>query len=225
MRNLAAIFFLFFLTNKITTSTAANPSPESSRRLTPDAEFIKTSCNSTLYPKRCYITLSPYASEIGSDPKKLSLKALNVTLKVTKSTSRLMKRMSRIKGVQPRMAAAVADCVEEVGDAVEELENSVAEMGGEPSQGPDFCRVISDVQTWVSAAETDDDTCTEGFEEESAMEGSSAAAAAVKSSAVVNRNVKKIVEKHVARISRFTSNALALVNLYASSSESSHVPC
>ncbi|CAN1258726.1 Pectinesterase inhibitor 10 [Linum perenne] len=86
-------------------------------------------------------------------------------------------------------------------------------MGGVPSQGPEFCRVISDVQSWVSAAETDDDTCTDGFDEDS-----SAAAA-------VNRNVKRIVERHVGRISRFTSNALALVNLYASSTESRRVPC
>ncbi|CAN1154561.1 Pectinesterase inhibitor 10 [Linum perenne] len=100
-----------------------------------------------------------------------------------------MKRMSRIKGLNHR--AAAADCMEEVEDAVEELGNSVA--------GPEFCRVISDVQSWVSAAETDDDTCTEeGFDE----------------AAAVNRNVKRIVERHVGRISRFTSNALALVNLY-----------
>ncbi|CAN1258728.1 Pectinesterase inhibitor 10 [Linum perenne] len=210
MRNLVAIIALV----TVITSIAASPSPDSSRRLNPEAEFIRTSCNSTLYPKRCYITLSPYAAEVGSDPKKLSLKALNVTLKVTKSASRLMKRMSRIKGLNHRAAAAVADCMEEVEDAVEELGNSVAEMGGVPSQGPEFCRVISDVQSWVSAAETDDDTCTDGFDEAD----SSAAAA-------VNRNVKRIVERHVGRISRFTSNALALVNLYASSTESRRVPC
>ncbi|CAN1258729.1 Pectinesterase inhibitor 10 [Linum perenne] len=206
MRNLVAIIALV----TVITSIAASPSPDSSRRLNPEAEFIRTSCNSTLYPKRCYITLSPYAAEVGSDPKKLSLKALNVTLKVTKSASRLMKRMSRIKGLNHRAAAAVADCMEEVEDAVEELGNSVAEMGGVPSQGPEFCRVISDVQSWVSAAETDDDTCTDGFDE---------------AAAAVNRNVKRIVERHVGRISRFTSNALALVNLYASSTESRRVPC
>ncbi|CAN1258727.1 Pectinesterase inhibitor 10 [Linum perenne] len=198
MRNLVAIIALV----TVITSIAASPSPDSSRRLNPEAEFIRTSCNSTLYPKRCYITLSPYAAEVGSDPKKLSLKALNVTLKVTKSASRLMKRMSRIKGLNHRAAAAVADCMEEVEDAVEELGNSVA--------GPEFCRVISDVQSWVSAAETDDDTCTDGFDE---------------AAAAVNRNVKRIVERHVGRISRFTSNALALVNLYASSTESRRVPC
>ncbi|CAN1258730.1 Pectinesterase inhibitor 10 [Linum perenne] len=205
MRNLVAIIALV----TVITSIAASPSPDSSRRLNPEAEFIRTSCNSTLYPKRCYITLSPYAAEVGSDPKKLSLKALNVTLKVTKSASRLMKRMSRIKGLNHRAAAAVADCMEEVEDAVEELGNSVAEMGGVPSQGPEFCRVISDVQSWVSAAETDDDTCTDGFDE----------------AAEATANVKRIVERHVGRISRFTSNALALVNLYASSTESRRVPC
>ncbi|CAN1811347.1 Pectinesterase inhibitor 10 [Linum perenne] len=134
MRNLVTIIALV----TVITSISASPSPDSSRRLNPEAEFIRTSCNSTLYPKRCYITLSPYAAEVGSDPKKLSLKALNVTLKVTKSASRLMKRMSRIKGLYHQAAAAVAGCMEEVEDAVEELGNSVAEMVGFRVKDPSF---------------------------------------------------------------------------------------
>ncbi|CAI0413748.1 unnamed protein product [Linum tenue] len=207
----AAIFAVVFSTQLINSILAA-PSPTAAepQRRNPSADFIRTSCKSTMYPMRCYRTLSPYASEIGSDPKKLAMKALNVTLKVTKSASKLMKRMSRIPGVP----AALADCVEEVEDAVDELGKSIGEMGGAPAQGPEFCRMIGDVQTWVSAAETDDDTCTDGFEEVPTV------------SPGVKRNVKKIVEKHVGRIARFTSNALALVNLYASSSSRSrHVKC
>ncbi|CAI0413668.1 unnamed protein product [Linum tenue] len=200
----AAIFAVVFSTQLLNSILAAAPSPAAPELPNPGAEFIRNSCNSTLYPKRCYKTLSPFAPEIGSDPKKLAKKALSVTLKVTQSASKLMRRMSRIPGAP----AAMADCVEEVEDAVEELGKSIDEMVGAPAEGPEFCRMIGDVQTWLSAAETDDDTCMDGFEEGPA--GSSAA--------TVKRNVKKLVEKHVGRIARFTSTALALVNLYAASS-------
>ncbi|CAF1840470.1 BnaC04g20020D [Brassica napus] len=60
--------------------------------------------------------------------------------------------------------------------------------------------VMSDVKTWVSAALTNDDTCMDGF-------GQSAGAKAA---------VKDLVRGHVIKVSRMTSNALALINMYAS---------
>ncbi|CAN1186030.1 Pectinesterase inhibitor 10 [Linum perenne] len=176
-------------------------------------DFIKTSCNSTLYRKLCFRSLSPYASEIGSDPKLLALKSLNITLKVTKSASKLMKRIARIPGV----TGAAADCVEEVESAVDALSTSIGEFrGASPGGGgPGFCRVIDDVETFVGAAETYEETCLDGFEEAAGMAGGSSA---------VNRNAKKIVEKRVKKVEKYTSNCLALVDLYASA-EFRHVKC
>ncbi|VVA93676.1 unnamed protein product [Arabis nemorensis] len=57
--------------------------------------------------------------------------------------------------------------------------------------------VISDVQTWVSTALTDDDTCMDGFGRARTV-------------------VKDLVRQHVVKVARLTSNALALINMYAS---------
>ena len=66
----------------------------------------------------------------------------------------------------------------------------------------DFELQISNIQTWVSAALTDDDTCVDGFDGRD-MEG----------------HVKATVRRHVLKVAHLTSNALALVNSYASSAQ------
>ncbi|XP_065858895.1 pectinesterase inhibitor 10-like [Euphorbia lathyris] len=167
-----------------------------------DTQYIKTSCNSTNYPKLCYHSLSIYASTIKTSPKLLADAALNVTLKATSSTSRLMKRISRRHGLSHRVSAAVADCVEVVGDSVFELQRSIGEMGH--AKDPNFYQVMDNVQTWVSAALTDDDTCVDGFAGDSMKWG----------------KVKSVIRKHIVKISHYTSNALALLNVYVSSHES-----
>ncbi|KAJ4829360.1 hypothetical protein Tsubulata_024241 [Turnera subulata] len=56
---------------------------------------------------------------------------------------------------------------------------------------------MSNVQTWMSAALTDEETCTDGFED------------------VEDGSVKAEVCNRAAVVKKFTSNALALVNTYA----------
>ena len=55
---------------------------------------------------------------------------------------------------------------------------------------------MSNVQTWMSAALTDEDTCTDGFED------------------VANGSLKSDVCDRVTKVHKITSNALALVNSY-----------
>ncbi|KAJ4712835.1 21 kDa protein-like [Melia azedarach] len=84
------------------------------------------------------------------------------------------------------------DCVEELGASVDELQTSIADMGS--GGGKDFGLRMSDIQTWVSAAVTGEDTCMNGFS---------------------GINVKATVRTHILNIAHIRSNALALVNSYA----------
>ncbi|XVE65021.1 hypothetical protein DITRI_Ditri07aG0148200 [Diplodiscus trichospermus] len=124
-------------------------------------EYIKSSCNTTTYPRLCYRSLSIYASKIKTSPRLLIHTALNVTLKASNSTSRLMVKISRIHGLNPRVAGAMADCIEVIGDSVDELQQSIGELGH--ISRSNFSLTMSDIQTWVSAALTDEDTCMDGF--------------------------------------------------------------
>lgn len=63
--------------------------------------------------------------------------------------------------------------------------------------GERFRFQMSNVQTWMSAALTEEETCTDGFED------------------VPEGTVKTDVCDRVSYVKKFTSNALALVNSYA----------
>lgn len=83
--------------------------------------------------------------------------------------------------------------MDRLGRAVQELK----QVGG--SKGEEFVWHMSNVQTWVSAALTDDSTCMDEFSEKG-MSG----------------KLKESIRGKVLNVGQVTSNALALVNQYAS---------
>ncbi|KAL6126985.1 hypothetical protein ACLB2K_075030 [Fragaria x ananassa] len=189
----SSLIVLLFTTCSICSSVSA------ARDLAPktNTEFIETSCGATTYPKLCLASLSSQASVIQRSPKLIACAALNVTLSSAKSTSAMMLRLSHGYGMKPREAAAMRDCVEMVSDSVDEIQRSISEMVNFRSAG--FEMMISDVQTWVSAALTDESTCSDGF-----------------AGNELNGNLKTVVRGRIVKIAQLTSNALALINRYAS---------
>ncbi|KVI04552.1 pectinesterase inhibitor 10-like [Cynara cardunculus var. scolymus] len=161
-----------------------------------NVEFIKSSCSFTTYPTLCVNSLSTRAGAIQTSPKLLAQTALSVTLDTTRSTSAAIVKLSQIHGMAPLEVAAMKDCIELLGDSVYELEKSLEEMSRPGSKSSRL--VISDLQTWVSAAMTDEDTCIEGFG---------------------NTKMKNVVRGKIVNVAQLTSNALALINSYASFSK------
>lgn len=156
-------------------------------------EFIKTSCRVTLYPDLCYNTLSSYASTIQTNPTELANAALSVSLNEAKSTSALVLKLSKGLELRPREASAMKDCVENTRDSVDELQQSLQAM--KDLKGPEFEFKINDLQTWVSAALTNEDTCMDNFEGNG-----------------MNGKVKDTIRGRIVRVSQLISNALALIN-------------
>ncbi|XP_023644028.1 pectinesterase inhibitor 10 [Capsella rubella] len=186
-------------------SSPTSPPPPSSSLSThqnqTNLDYIKTSCNLTIYKTLCYTSLSPYASKIISNPQKLSVTALNLTLSSAKSASTFIKNISHGGGLTGLEAVAVADCVEEIGNSVISLQDSMRELDSvNHTDIAKFQMVMSDVETWVSAALTNDETCMDGFSR-------------------IKSVVKDLVRQHVVQVARLTSNALALINMYASTQE------
>ncbi|XVF08441.1 hypothetical protein REPUB_Repub07fG0004000 [Reevesia pubescens] len=108
----------------------------------------------------------------------------------------MMATLSKSHGLKPREVEAMQDCVEELSDTIDELRRSISEMG--QIKGSNFGLMINDMQTWVSAALTDENTCSDGFQGNN-MYG----------------NVKTAVRTKIVTIAHLTSNALALINNYA----------
>ncbi|KAH6761223.1 Plant invertase/pectin methylesterase inhibitor superfamily protein [Perilla frutescens var. frutescens] len=151
-------------------------------------------CSAATYPTLCYSSLSSQASAIKQNPK-----LLTVSLKTAVSTSADMVKLSHAAGMTPREVSAMQDCVEELSDTVDQLRNSMAEMKQLTKGGTNFALLINDVQTWVSAALTDEDTCMDGFDGK-----------------FMNGGVKTAVRGKIVNVAHLTSIALALINNYAS---------
>ncbi|KAK9665657.1 hypothetical protein RND81_14G127000 [Saponaria officinalis] len=163
-----------------------------------DTEFIKTSCKVATFPDLCYHSLSTYASDIQASPKLLANTALSVTIASTQTALDTVSKLSKAHGMLSRDGEAIRDCLEVLGDAVEELQKSITKMG-KIENNKKFEFMINDIQTWVSAALTNEDTCMQGFEEKG-----------------IFGKTKNIIRGNIVNVCHLTSNALALVNNYAS---------
>ncbi|CAN7100739.1 unnamed protein product [Brassica rapa subsp. narinosa] len=163
---------------------------------TTNTEFVKSLCTFTTYPRLCVTSLSTQSSLIQTSHKLMAHAALNITLASAKATSAMMVRVSRSSRLKPREVSAMRDCVEELGDTLEELRKSIGEMG--QLSGSNYEVYMNDIQTWVSAALTDEYTCLDGFEGDE-----------------MNGKVKVLVRGRILIIAHLTSNALALINHFA----------
>ena len=105
------------------------------------------------------------------------------------------------KGSGSRPAAAagpVRDCLENLADSVGHLRDAAQEMGGagmSRAGTPAFKWHLSNVQTWCSAALTDENTCLDGL-----------------SSLAVDAGTRAAIRGKVVEVAQVTSNALDLVN-------------
>lgn len=165
-------------------------------RSNPDAiKFIKVSCRATLYPVLCVQCLSAFANTVKQSEKQLAHAALSVSLSRAKSTTIFVSKLTRVRGLKPREKQAVNDCLDNMSDSVFQINKSIPELG---HTGQNFMWHVSNVQTWVSAALTDENTCLDGF-----------------SGPGMNGNVKAALRLRILHLAQVTSNALALVNRFA----------
>ncbi|KAJ8772135.1 hypothetical protein K2173_027312 [Erythroxylum novogranatense] len=126
--------------------------------------FIRSSCRATTYPALCFQSLSAYAPSIQGNQRQLAQTALSVSLARAQNTVSFVNKLTKFKGLKGRETAALRDCAEEVSDTVDRLSKSIKELKSMRStKGQDFQWHISNIETWVSAALTDETTCVDGF--------------------------------------------------------------
>lgn len=185
---------VLLLISNINPTLAGTSTTAKSNSLKIYKNFIKTSCNSTLYPALCYKYLSSHSSTIKTDSVKLCNTALTVNLKAANKTSALVTSMAKKGGLRPSEKAVIEDCNEEIDDCVDELRkaSNVLDNLRDALNKEDQ---MADIKTWVSAAMTDEDTCMDEFEENN-----------------VRESVKNKIKKSIVDLRQITSNSLALIN-------------
>ncbi|CAA7399766.1 unnamed protein product [Spirodela intermedia] len=157
-----------------------------------DVGFIRASCSFTLYPRVCERCLARYASAVKGSHCHLAGAAVNETLRVARSASTLVGRYA----VRSPAAGAISDCLETVGESVDLLRQSAEELRqmGRPGT-PNYAWRLSNLQTWVSAALTNEITCLDGV-----------------TRARVDPVVKATICGRIIGLKQMTSNALAFIN-------------
>ncbi|KAK4745409.1 hypothetical protein SAY87_011721 [Trapa incisa] len=196
-----SISILCLLSAPFCASTSTNPGTIKSSAEA--VSFIKSQCSTTTYPNLCVECLSSYASTIGQSQKELAQAALSVSVVRSKAARDFVVRSARLQGLRKREAAALKDCLDEIGDSVDRLSRSVEEMKQVQPPGSkgkeEFVWHVSNVETWVSAALTDENTCMDGF-----------------SGKELDGSIKTSIRTRILSLAQVTSNALALVNSFAS---------
>ncbi|KAG6590055.1 Pectinesterase inhibitor 3, partial [Cucurbita argyrosperma subsp. argyrosperma] len=185
---MTSLSLLLVLLLSLSLSAAAHDGPP------PSQDLIHSSCLQASYPSLCIRTLSSYSGAVNT-PQDLAQATLSVSLSLARDLSRYLSNSSaNLRQASKRQRAAVDDCVEQIGDSVEELSNTLGLLRHLPyGDRRSFRLQMSNAQTWVSAALTNEDTCLDGFKE-------------------VDGEVKFDVKKRISKVAKATSNALYMIN-------------
>ncbi|ONK64571.1 uncharacterized protein A4U43_C01F17060 [Asparagus officinalis] len=178
------------------------------RPTTPNS-FIIASCKPTSYPAVCIESLSGYAPAIRRSPRLLTRAALLLSATRARETFAYISTLSSRPphGASVHSApGALQDCSTTMSDSADNLQRSMQQLRhlGRPN-GPSFTMRLENVQTWLSAALTDQSMCLMSLLQEESLATENGRRGA-------NNRLHWVTRKKVVEVSRVTSNALALVN-------------
>ncbi|XP_049413548.1 pectinesterase inhibitor 3 [Solanum stenotomum] len=178
MKTLLLHLFLLHLISSIITTSSSSVS-----------DIVHSSCVHASYPTICIRTLSSYSGSAINTPQDLAQAAVKITLSRAHKASGFL---SQVKVGSKREKGALSDCIEQMGDSMEELRKSLSELK-HLRRGNAFKWQMSNLETWVSAALTNEDTCLDGFKE-------------------IDGKIRSDVKRKITNVARVTSNALYLIN-------------
>ncbi|KAF3439725.1 hypothetical protein FNV43_RR18003 [Rhamnella rubrinervis] len=154
------------------------------------SDLVRSSCVNATYPTICLRTLSSYPGP-AMTPRDLAQAAVKVSLSRASRVSKYLSLVSSSEQGSKRQRAALTDCVEQIADSVDELSKTLSEL--KHLRLGKFRWQMSNAETWVSAAMTNEDTCLDGFQD-------------------VDGKLKSDVRRKITNVARVTSNALYMIN-------------
>uniref|UniRef100_A0A5B7C0H6 Pectinesterase inhibitor domain-containing protein n=1 Tax=Davidia involucrata TaxID=16924 RepID=A0A5B7C0H6_DAVIN len=178
-----SLFFLLFLSLSSQLQYAA---ASASAKKTDD--LVRSSCVHASYPNICLRTLSSYVGP-AKTPRDVAQAAVKVSICRARKVSGYLAGLG--SGSSKRERAALVDCVDQIADSVDELSDTLSEL--KHLRRGTFRWQMSNAETWVSAALTNEETCLDGYRE-------------------VDGKVRSDVKRKIRNVARVTSNALYLIN-------------
>ncbi|CAM8974146.1 unnamed protein product [Rhodiola kirilowii] len=158
---LAVSAFLITLVVAITLAVVFGVSRSSHPRSQPhnqnSAESIRLVCNVTRYPDSCFASISAIDASPNPDPELILKLSVQVCLKQVVASL-------NISSSDSDRSEAMKECGELYEEARSQISDALEAIGGDGNVRLTE-DVVNDVQTWLSAALTDQETCLDGLEE------------------------------------------------------------
>lgn len=154
-------------------------------------QAISRTCSKTRFPSLCVNSLLDFPGSLNASEQDLVHISFNMTLQHISKALYFSSGISYFQ-MDPHVRSAYDDCVELLDDSVEALSRALTSVV--PSDGTAKQLnggSIQDVMTWLSAALTNQDTCTEGFSD-------------------LRGNVKDQMGERLNDLSELVSNCLAI---------------
>ncbi|GFS32207.1 pectin methylesterase PCR fragment F [Actinidia rufa] len=123
---------------------------------------ISRTCSRTRYPNLCVNSLVDFPGALSATERDLVPISVNVTLRRFGHALSLSTEINNLD-MDAHLRSAYEDCLELLEDAVEHLFRSLTSI----SPDSESSGSTQDVVTWLSAALTNQDTCTDGLDEAS----------------------------------------------------------
>lgn len=155
-------------------------------RIDKPSEAMARTCSRTLYPALCLSSLINYPGASSASDSDLIHISVNLTLQRFDKALYVASDINNLQ-MNTLIRSAYDDCIELLEESVDLLSQSLTSVF--PGDSP--VGSTQDVMTWLSAALTNHDTCTDGF-------------------ADVTGNVKDHMSENLKDLSELVSNALAI---------------
>ncbi|PIN00743.1 Pectinesterase [Handroanthus impetiginosus] len=164
-RRIIAISLAVFLTLIIASLAAAlihesatdSDESEPSELASNSADSLKTVCAVTRYPDSCFSSISPLNTPPSNNPFRFFNTSLHASLLEVSSLKNIV--------TDSKAEPAMKDCAELFNDAASQLGRSAELICVGRGEKVFTETKISDLQTWISAAMTDQETCLDGLAE------------------------------------------------------------
>ncbi|XP_073034063.1 pectinesterase-like [Primulina eburnea] len=158
---------------------------------------VKSTCAATLYPDLCVSTVhaaATAASLVIKSSKDVLLTALNYTIYTVERNYFTIEKTAARRSLTRREKTALHDCLEMIDDTLEELRQSEAELKNYGFKNYSLAEHKENLETLLSAAQTNQDSCLDGFSHDEADE-----------------KVRKALIKGQMHVFRLCSNVLAII--------------
>lgn len=192
---IAAVAGIVIHARNTKSSSSSDSAPQT--ELSPAAS-LKAVCEVTQYPNSCVSAISALPDSNTTNPELLFKLSLRVAIDELSKLSSFPSKLRANASHDARLQKAIHVCDSVIADALDRLNDSVSSLAGASAGKVIPPARVSDVETWLSAALTDQDTCLDALRELN----STAAHAALREIGVAMKNSTELASNSLAIVTR-----------------------